>query len=176
MEVRPGTGPEHGSAGAQDLMDFSVHMTALTWVVFAAMAYILYKVAWKPILRGLETRERSIRKALDDAEKARAALAEIEARGRQATAQAETQAKRILDEAKTSAVDLAEKAQKQARDEARSIRDEAERDIESAADRARATLRAESAELAVLMAERVVGETLDPARQKQLVDRLVKEI
>ncbi|MDI6774674.1 MAG: F0F1 ATP synthase subunit B [Verrucomicrobiota bacterium] len=174
VEVPPKPGPARG--GEPPLMDVSGSLMLWTWVSFAVVAIILYKTAWKPIMRALDDREKAIRKALEDAEKARAEMAEATARRRRILADSDAEARRIVAEAKAGALDAAEKIEKQTRDNLRRLKDDAERQIEASAGRARAALRAESAELAVLMAERALQETMDPARQKELVDRLVKEI
>ena len=75
----------------------------LTWLTFIVMSYILYKVAWKPILKALDIREEHIRKAKEDADRARTELAQIEARSRQILAEAEAQRQAVVTEARATA-------------------------------------------------------------------------
>ena len=85
-----------GEAAGKVLSQFDISgvMSLLTWGTFLVASFILYKIAWKPILRTLDKREKDIKKALDEAEQARAGtagaveeqkrlLAEAEVPGRQ---------------------------------------------------------------------------------------------
>ena len=58
------------------------------------MTVILYKVAWKPILKALEMRESGIRKAIEDAEKAQAQTARAEQRQEQMLREADAQSQK----------------------------------------------------------------------------------
>ena len=90
--------PAHGAEPAtfESAINVSVPLMALTWLTFALICFVLYKVAWKPILAALQSREDSIRKALDDAEKARRELAEVESRGRQVLGEAQAQSESMI--------------------------------------------------------------------------------
>lgn len=163
----------HG--GAPDILSVSTPMLVLTWVTFLLLALVLYKTAWKPILKALELREKSIRDALAEAEKARADAAATEARNRQALQEAEAEARRIVQEARAAAESAARTIQERAQHDARTLIDDARRDIASATEQARQALRAETADLVVSLTTRVLGESMDDARHRALIDRLVKE-
>ena len=67
--------PSSGEAG---VMTISPMMMGLTWVTFILVTFILYKVAWKPILAALDKREETIRKAQEDAAQIREELQKME--------------------------------------------------------------------------------------------------
>jgi len=167
------TGSEHSQGPG--LIDVSGPMMLLTWATFIILAFILGKVAWKPILKGLEVREESIRKALDEAEKARAELAAVEARTKQMIAEAQEKGESIVASARISATELANTIEKRAKDRATGLVDDAQREISSATDKARILLRAESADLAIMLAGRVIGESMDSEKNRAMVNRLVSE-
>lgn len=169
--VEVAASPAHGTE-SPDLLKVSGPLVTLTWVTFAIMCVILYKVAWKPILKGLDQREQSIRKAMEDAEKARVELAAIEVRNRQMLAEAAAKGREMIEEARGAATQAAEGIQQRAREESQAILENARREIEASVAKARASLRAESAELAVQLAEKVLGEALDPVRGRALVEKL----
>ena len=173
--VEVAASPAHG-AESPDLLQVSGPLMALTWVTFILMCVILYKVAWKPILKGLDRREQSIRKALDDAEKARADLAAIEERGRRSLEEAGARSREMIEAARRSAALAADGVRQKAAEEAQRATADARREIESAAGKARESLRAESADLAVRLAAKVVGEVMDPARSRARVERLLREM
>ena len=175
IEVPP-PGAAHDAEASPDVLAVSKPLALLTWITFLLLLWVLYKVAWKPILKALDAREQSVRKALQDAEQARAATAEAEARTQAMLREAQAQARQIVTEAKTAAQGMARTLEAQAKSSAQGILDEARRDIQVATERARSELRRESAELAIQLAEKVVGANMDSARNRDLVRELAKEL
>ena len=157
-------------------MDVSGTMALLTWVTFIIATYLLYRIAWKPILTALDKREQTIKKSLDEAEKMQAQTAAAEEKRQQMLSNAETEAQRIVAEARQTAVVVSATLQDQARVEARTLIANAEREIQLATEKAVTQLRRESAALAVDLAGRLVRETVSPERKQQLVDVLLKEL
>lgn len=164
----------HGG-GSEALLSVSTPLVILTWVTFLLLALVLYRLAWKPILKALDMREKSVRDALEAAEKARAEAAATEARIRQRLAESETEARAIVHEGRTAAEAAARTIRDRAQQEAHAMVEEARRDIASATEQARQALRVEAADLAVSLTTRVLGETLDEPRQRALIDRMLKE-
>lgn len=165
----------HAADPAAELLHISGPLVMLTWVTFLLMAWVLYRIAWKPILKGLDSRERSIRKALDDAEKARAEFADAEARSRQLIAEAESRSRAMVEEARVAAQELRDRIHQQARAEATGLVESARRDIGMAVGKARQELREEVAELAVTAAGRLLRENLDTPRNRELTQRWMRE-
>jgi len=155
--------------------DVSPSMMGLTWLTFILMTIILYKVAWKPILKALDMREDSIRKALEDAEKARKETAELEARQKQILKDSEAEAQAIIAEARTAARETAEMIQARADKESRELIENARKEISSATEKARAELRKESAELTIALATKVIGENMDSEKNRVLIQKMIKE-
>ena len=158
------------------IINVSGPLMILTWLTFIVMSYILYKVAWKPILKALDIREEHIRKAKEDADRARTELAQIEARSRQILAEAEAQRQALVTEARATAEDLMKAAERKARDDGAMIVDNARREIEGAVGQARIALRAETAELVTTLAGKLVGANMDSAKNKALVEKLADEL
>lgn len=171
-EVPPAAAHD-ASAG---LVEVAPAMMALTWVTFALLALVLYKVAWKPILKALDHRERSIRQALEGAEKARAEAVASEARSREIIQAAQQEAHRLVAEAKASAQEAGRRLQAQAEQQSRQLLDEARRDIATATEQARAQLRRETTDLAIALAGKVVTHTMDADRNREMVRTFLKEI
>lgn len=171
-EVPAGT--EHGAA--PNVMDVQTPMVILTWVTFVLLSLVLYKVAWKPILKVLDTREKSIRDALEQAEKARADADATESRNREIIQAAEQEARRLVAEARAAAQETARLVQEQADQKAKGMLVEARRDIEAATEQARLALRRETTELAITLAGKVVAANMDTDRNRALLQDLEKEI
>jgi F-type H+-transporting ATPase subunit b len=166
----------HEEGGASSLIQVSGPLMLLTWATFLAVSFVLYKVAWRPILRALDQREQSIRQSLDAAAKARADLAAMETRSRQAMADAERQREEIVSAARLSAAEIAGALESQARQKVQTMTEEARREIAAATEKARAALRAETADMAIDLAGRVIGENMDTGRNRTLVEKLAKEV
>lgn len=158
------------------IMDISGVLMIWTWVTFAIVAFLLYKIAWKPILAVLANREARIRRSLADADAAHTAAANAETQRQTVLDKARTEAQSIINAARASALDHAKTVEQQARVEARQMIANATAEIGRASDNARRELRQASAALAVELAARVIKEQIDPARQRVLADQMLKEL
>ena len=127
---------------------------------FGILLWVLYKYALPPILETLETRERKIRESLDQAEQNRAAaerkLKEYEAKLQVAAKEVET----ILSEAKQKAQRLLDENEQRLRAETQRIKEEATQDIERERRKAIQDIRNQTADLAIMVAEKVIGRNL----------------
>ena len=171
--------PSHADAGAHAApgpLDINAKLMGLTWFTFALMAFILYRVAWKPILKALDQREKDIQKAIEDANKTREELARIDEKRKAVLAEADAKAHEIVDTARKAAVEAAQTIESKAREEAQILIQNAEREIGAAQGRAVAALRQESADLAITLAKRVIGANLDEARSRAVTDDLIRKL
>jgi F-type H+-transporting ATPase subunit b len=170
--------PSHGAehAAAPSVTDISLQMIGLTWITFGLVAALLYKVAWKPILAGLEKREADIRKAVEDAQKARDELAKIEDSRARVIAEADAKAREIVDAARKGATDAAATIEAKAREQGQILIATAQREIQSAQEKAMAALRKESAELAISLSRKILRDNLDEDRSRKLADELISQV
>jgi F-type H+-transporting ATPase subunit b len=170
--------PSHGGEahGSEGLIKVDGPMVALTWVTFGLMAFVLYRAAWKPILAALDKRENDIRKALGDAAKLREELASMEEKRSQIIAEADAKAKDLVEAARAAAVEAANTIEAKGREEAKILVENAQREIREAREKAIASLRKESADLAITLARKVIGEQLDEARSREITDRTIQRI
>ena len=152
----------------------------LFWVIVAALNFILFlaliwRFAFDPITRILAERKARVDQGLADAD---AAL-----KARQAS---QVEHDRVLLEARREAADLVARAQKSAEElreadiaatkaELERLRTRAAADIAAEHDRALADLRAQVADLAIAAAGKVVGESMDDARQRRLVEEFLRD-
>ena len=151
-------------------------LLGLTWVTFLLMTIVLYKVAWKPILGALEKREEDIRKSLEDAQKTREELARIEETRQRMVAEADAQARSIVEAARGAATEAAGVIERKAREEAQILVENAQREIRTEHAKAIASLRKESADLAIGLSKKILGENLDEQRSRDLVDRIIQKL
>ena len=143
---------------------------------FLVLLVVGYKIAWKPILEGLNAREDKIRDSLDQADKAQKELAQIQETSAKLKADAESEAKKIVSDARDTATKLAKEIEDKAKTEAQTTRDNALKDIESARISALNDLKAESAELAISLAGKLIGENLDSDKNRDLTKSFIEKL
>ncbi len=160
----------------QSFISPDVEMMLLTWVSFFLLLGILYKFAWKPILDGLDAREGSIRKAVDDAERIKLELEKIHQTREKMLEDTEVAAKEIIAESRTAAVEAAKVIQQKTKDEVKIILENANREINSTKEQAQAELRRESAEIALKLAGKLLEENLDNDKNRRIVDQFIKTL
>ncbi len=162
--------------GEVNLMDPSKDMVIWTWVTFGILFIILYKLAWKPILSALDQREKDIRDAVDNAARIKEEMEQVEKQRETLIREADEKAKEIVAAARKAAVEASRVIEDRAKDEAKIMLENAAADINAARDTASARLRHESAELAVALAGKLIGENLDDEKNRTLVNKLIAEV
>ena len=98
------------------MLELDFGMMAWTWITFAVVLFILYKVALKPILSAIENREESVKDDLDTAKRQRDETEELLNKHQMMISEAESEAQKILKETQ----DLAQKTRLELLEEARS--------------------------------------------------------
>ena len=148
----------------------------VTIVVFAILVAVLGKYAWAPILVGLRAREEKIRKEIADAEATRAKAEATLREYNQQLATAEQRVRDMLTKATADAEQLAASIRTRAQQEAEEARERANRDIEAARDRALAEIYEQTADLATLVAEKILRRSLNASDQRDLVNQSLREL
>jgi len=157
-------------------MKIEPKMLMLTWVSFGIVAALLYKLAWKPILRALEQREATIRQSLDNAAKLRDELSKLEEQRGAVLAEADRKSRDVLADARKAAGETAAMIEQKARAEAQALVENARREITAAEEKAKDGLRREAAELALGAASRLLQENLTDAKNRALTDQLIQKL
>jgi F-type H+-transporting ATPase subunit b len=157
------------------LLDLSLSFVAEV-IAFLAMIGILARWVYPRVLAAAEARQRQVAEQLTAAEKARA---DAEERLKEADAQlreARRQAAEIIEGANRTAELLRADLRAQAEEESKRIVEGARRDIEAERQKALQSVRAQVADLVVAATERVVGESLDGERHRQLIEKAITEV
>lgn len=145
-------------------------------VSFGILLWVLYKFALPPIVEALETRERKIRDSIEQAEQNRATaeqrLREYEAKLLGAAREAEA----IMAEAKTKAQRLLEDNEQRLRAESARIREETTQEIERERRKALQEIRHEAADLAILVAEKVLARSLTDDDHRRLAEEALEAV
>ena len=160
---------------AAGLLDLSLSFL-VEIVAFLAMILILARWVYPRVIAAAEGRQRQIAEQLEAAEKARK---EAEQRLKDAEAEvqkARAQSAEIIEGANRLAEQLRADGRAKAEEDARRIVENARREIEAERQKALDSVRAEVADLVVAATERVIGESLDITRQRQLIERAISEV
>src|SRR3712207_7360203 len=147
-----------------------------TLIAFAALLFILRKLAFPKIAENLDKRQRAIEESIDTAERTKTEAEQILAEYRQRLHDARQQAEEIVARAR-KAGEVHEResleAAKQQRDE---LMAQTRRDIEAETRRAIQEIRSEVADLTVLATEKVTRKSLSEDDQKRLVEEALAEL
>jgi F-type H+-transporting ATPase subunit b len=160
---------------AAGLLDLSLSFL-VEIIAFLAMIGILARWVYPRVIAAAEGRQRQIAEQLEAAERARK---EAEQRLKDAEAElqkARAQSAEIIEGANKLAEQLRADGRAKAEEDARRIVENARREIEAERQKALDSVRAEVANLVVAATERVIGESLDLTRQRQLIERAISEV
>lgn len=151
----------------------------LFWMglVFLVVLFILWKWGFPVIVNMTNERKAFIDESLRKAHEANERLANIQREGESILQEAREKQAQILKEATETRDAIVEKAQGKARKEGARLLSEAKAEIEAEKQNAIRDIRAQVAELSVLIAEKVVRENLsDDKKQMDLINRLLDEV
>jgi F-type H+-transporting ATPase subunit b len=150
----------------------------LIWgaVAFFLLLFLMYRTVWPQVNKLYQDRRANIEGRLEQAEKDRAEAEELLEQYRRRLAAAEDETQRILEEARASAERVRKDLLAKADADAERQLQRARQTIRSERDQAIRQLRAEVGVLAVELATRVVGDSLDRERQLRLVDQYIDQL
>jgi F-type H+-transporting ATPase subunit b len=159
-----------------DLLSFNPGLIFWTIVTFVFLLIVLGRFAWKPLLSLLEEREKSIREALEQADKARHEFENLSSKNNAMLAEVRREADEVRNRGRVEAdrlrAELVEKAKKDAEGVLAEGRKQLEREYRAALQK----LRASVADLAIGAAERILTTGLNEDRQRQLVDEYLRSL
>jgi F-type H+-transporting ATPase subunit b len=173
---------EGGHAAAQvteegsPLLRFDPGVGIWAIVVFVLLLLILKKYAWAPILEALDARETTVRESLEQAAHIQTESARLAQEQARLLAEARAEANAVIQSARESGEALKKSLEQAAQDEKRRIVASASQEIEAQTRAAVAELRKTTAELSIGIAEKLIRQNLDDAKNRALVDQLIQEV
>ncbi len=157
------------------LLDLDLSLVAEI-IAFLIMVAILARYAYPRIIAAAEARQRAVAAELEAAQMAHGEAEESLQQAQKRLDEARTQAEEVLAGASRSADQLREEHRSKAEADAKRIVDQAREELVAERQRALEAVRSEVAELVAGATERVIGESLDGARHKKLIDEAIKEV
>ena len=145
-------------------------------IVFVVLLVVLKKMAWGPILKGLQDREAKIRGDLEAAEHSAAKAKQAQSEYEQQLSDAHEQVRKLIDQGKVEAQRIADQLKQAAQDDIIQMGERAESDIRSAKEQALTDIYTQTATLATDVAGRILKRQINSGDQQQLVDEAVNEL
>ena len=146
-------------------------------VAFLILFFLLSKFAWKPIVKALDERERSIEDALSKAEMAKVEMAKLISENEDLLKEARVERDSILKEAKEIKDQIINDAKDQAKIEGAKLIEKAKDEITNQKLAAMAEIKNQVSSLSLAIAEKVLRKQLeDQDKQQALVNDLLKEV
>jgi F-type H+-transporting ATPase subunit b len=147
-----------------------------TIVTFLVLLALLGKFAWRPLLQALDTRQQGIRKALDDAQRAKQELERLEQESVQIIRKARADAETVITQSRADADRLREEMRQKARAEAEGIVRNAERQIQLETARALQQIRHEAVDLSVMIASKIIQRNLSKEDNEKLIEDALRQV
>ena len=151
------------------MFDVNLGLSVWTTLVFLTLLGILWKFAWGPILGAVQAREDGIQDTLDQAANQRDEAAKLLAEHRQQMADARRQAQQMIAEGKEAGERVRQEVEEKARTEGDAMIVRARESIEREKDAALEDLRRESVDLALAAAAKLIQESLDEEKDRELI-------
>jgi len=145
-------------------------------LAFAVLFYFMWKWVLPRVSALLQERRDKIQGDLERAEETRRQAEQELAGYRQQLANARAESNGIIEEARKTAEQLRADIQARAEREAAATVAKAQEEIRAERDRVFQELRGEIGEIAVTLAGRVVGESLDAKAHQRLIDAYIDEV
>ncbi len=139
-------------------------------VLFVILFLVLRGYLYAPITKVLEERKAKIAKGLEDARQAAIARDNADAEAKKVLDDARAEAAKMRQEASGQADEQANVILAKANEDAKAIVASAAGEAEAERNRILADMRSQVAAIAVAAANKIVGDSLDEARQRALID------
>jgi F-type H+-transporting ATPase subunit b len=164
------------SVAAAGFMDIRAGLIFWTIVTFVVLFFVLRAYAWKPILELVSDREKQIQNAIESAKRERAEAEKLLAEQKTAIAEARREATEMMRQNQAEVERVREELMAKSRREAEELKAQAKREIGDEKQKAIAELKAMSVDLAIDIAQKLIGEKLDDTKHRKLAEQFVEQL
>lgn len=173
-----GDAPEHAGTIAKMAGQFGVTWPLLTAQIinFCIVVFILYRFAFRPVLRTIDDRQKKISDGLNYAEEMKKKLDESEKYYSEMVSKATHEAQQIIHQAREKAKSHLEEQAQEAVNRAESMMKKANESIELERKKMMKSVRNEIKDLAVEVACKALGKTISDADRKTFNQNAAKEL
>jgi len=166
------------SSKERELSPFDGTIADAIWTVitFGILLLALWKMAWKPILNGLKSREEYIAKEISDAEKLSQNAREVLADYRSKLNGFEQEGQRIIDSHVKQAQDRNKEIIADARKDADAVKAKSQLDIERSWREAETELLVKSGEIVLKLGQEILGRAISSEDNQGLIDQAIERL
>ncbi len=143
---------------------------------FGLLLVLLRLFAYKPIMKMLDNRANKIKESLEAGDRAKQGAVNAEKEIAKKIEEASASGQQIVGQAVKTAEEVKRRSSQDAKKEADAIIAKAQIEILREKQESMAELRKEVADLAVLVAGKAIGTSLDKETQRKLIDNTLKEV
>ena len=147
-----------------------------TLITFFIVAFLLRRMAWGPILKAVEEREKAISGSIESAKRERAEAEKLLGEQKTAIAGARAEAAEMMRKNQADIEKFREDLMARSRKEAEDLKTDARRSIEEERNKAIAEIKQHAVQLALQVAEKLIEEKLDDAKHKSLAEKFVDDL
>jgi len=147
-----------------------------TIISFLLLVWLLKAKAWGPLMSVMEERRKNIESMLSQAENERQQAETIKREYQEEMRKARQEAQEVIAKATKVSEGQANEILAASREEAEKIKKAALVDIGRERDKAIADVKAQVADLSVLVAEKIIRQKLDMKGQGQLIEQFIQEV
>jgi F-type H+-transporting ATPase subunit b len=151
-----------------------INLLLAQFVNFAIVLFVLWKFAYKPILKTLNDRTKKIEKGVKDAENASKKLGEITEKEKEVLHKARKEAQEIIKKSEGEAKKSAENIIITAKEQNEKMIADAKKMIEQEKGKMLSEVKSEIAGLVVAATEKVIHEKLNSQKDKELIEKAIK--
>lgn len=156
------------------MIEIDFPLLAAQVVSFLVALFILWRFFWGPLTQMIEKRRSTIAKEMDDARQGREDAEGLKREYQQHLSQADETAKKILhaaiDEGHAAKEEILRAAREQAAVFLANVKDE----ITNEKDLAMKELKKETVDLAVLIAEKILKQSVNPSTRQRMLDEFIE--
>lgn len=169
---------EHAAEGGGLLQTLGIapKVIAIQIVGFVFVFFVLKKLLFERIIEHVQKRKDDINTAFDQIDKEKEELERLKAEYKQHLEKIEDEGREVIAKAIKEAQQHKQELLEQAKAEGDKLIEKAKREIELEKEKALVTIQEEVANLSILCAEKVIGETLNETKHKRLVLDVIEDI
>ena len=151
--------------------------TALTQLcATAVLFFLMYRLAWKPVKKILDTRSEYESSRLIEADRLKQENEELNAQAKASIDVAQKQAQQILEDAREEGETLKEEIAEEGRRQTQKMPTDAQKDIEKQRNKMLDQMQEEIVDTAIAVAEKILQSRVDEKRDRDNIDTFVKEV
>jgi F-type H+-transporting ATPase subunit b len=145
-------------------------------ITFLIALSVVWKLAWKPLMKFMQERQDSIKKSIDEAEQTRQLAAKLEEEYQAKLRQIADKSQELLNLAKAEAAHTKEELLQQAQAEAQAVRRKNQEQLAIERNAIIQELRKDIASLSLVMVEKVIRQSFDAGTQERYLKEILSEI